>query len=164
MACGMPDDATGMEGIQTALRLTFPGDADAVRLGLEAMRDSPLLRALPEADRGTAEIVLAEALNNIVEHAYAQHAGEIEVCLHRQPFGLTCQIIDSGLPMPDGTPPAGALPPLCEITDLPEGGWGWFLIRSLSQDLTYQREAGRNLLSFRLKGEQSATAEGIVSN
>ena len=32
--------------------------------------------------------------------------------------------------------------------DLPEGGFGWFLIRSLTRDLTYLREDGYNMLCF----------------
>ena len=34
--------------------------------------------------------------------------------------------------------------------DLPEGGFGWFLIRELTHDLTYRRDGSRNHLSFRM--------------
>lgn len=136
-------------------KLTIPGNALAVRDGLRALLDTLLLRSLPEDGRGTAEIVLAEVLNNIVEHAYATHEGEIEVLLQLGQNELRCKISDSGLPMPGGQPPEGKLAPIGAFQDLPEGGFGWHLIRSLSKDLTYRCENGRNLLSFRLDTQQS---------
>lgn len=147
----VPSPAT----VQQLAKVTIPGDQMAVRNGLRALFDTILLRSLPEDGRGTAEIVLAEALNNIVEHAYSSHDGEIEITLHLRQNELVCRISDSGLPMPDEKLPAGLLAPLENITDLPEGGFGWHLIRTLSKDLDYRRENGRNLLSFRLDTQQS---------
>ncbi|MDZ4394423.1 ATP-binding protein [Cypionkella sp.] len=139
----------------TSARLTIPGHQTAVRDGLRALLDTLLLRSLPEDGRGTAEIVLAEALNNIVEHAYAHHDGEIEISLQLRRNELLCKISDTGVPMPGGQLPAGVLAPHVDCADLPEGGFGWHLIRRLSKDLDYRREDGRNLLSFRLDTKQS---------
>lgn len=148
-----------MEGnapnLRSSIRLTIPGHQSAVRDGLRALLDTLLLRSLPEDGRGTAEIVLAEALNNIVEHAYAHHDGEIEIDLHLRQHELLCRITDTGLPMPDGKLPAGLLAPIGSFDDLPEGGFGWHLIRSLTHDLAYRRDSGRNLLTFRLDTQQS---------
>ena len=138
----------------SSTRLTIPGQQTAVRDGLRALLDTVLLRSLPEDGRGTAEIVLAEALNNIVEHAYAHHDGEIEISLQLRHNELLCLISDSGAPIPGGQLPAGLLAPAGDLADLPEGGFGWHLIRSLSNDLVYRREGGRNLLSFRLDTQQ----------
>ena len=131
-----------------AAKLTIPGDQMAVRNGLRALFDTILLRSLPEDGRGTAEIVLAEALNNIVEHAYSSHDGEIEITLQLRQNELVCKISDTGLPMPDEKLPAGILAPLEPPTDLPEGGFGWFLIGHLTQSLTYFRENDRNYVAF----------------
>lgn len=137
-------------------QVIIPADPMAVRDGLRALFDTILLRSLPEDGRGTAEIVLAEALNNIVEHAYARHSGDIEITLRLRGQDLVCSILDSGLPMPRETLPEGRLVSLENTDDLPEGGFGWFLIRTLSHDLDYRRVDGRNLLSFRLVTDQSA--------
>jgi serine/threonine-protein kinase RsbW len=56
--------------------------------------------------------------------------------------------------MPKDGLPEGRLVTLAETATLPEGGFGWFLIRTLSRDLDYRREGGRNLLSFRLDTHQ----------
>ena len=132
-------------------QVTIPGDAMAVREGLKALFNTIVLRSLPEDGRGTAEIVLAEALNNIVEHAYARHPGEIEISLQLRSNELVCRITDTGLPMPDAKLPEGNLVVINDADELPEGGFGWYLIRTLSHDLHYRREDGRNLLCFRLE-------------
>jgi len=103
---------------------------------------------------GSAEIVLAEVLNNIVEHACARAPdGEIALRLSLCGRGVAVCIVDNGaampgLRLPDGRHGQRAL----AAGDLPEGGFGWALIRSLSEDLAYRRECGRNHLSFRLPG------------
>ncbi|MFN4157649.1 MAG: ATP-binding protein [Gemmobacter sp.] len=132
-----------------ALTLVIPGEALAVRAALRALFETLPLKALPEATRGTAQVVLAEALNNVVEHAYAEKHGDIEITLEAAPGGLACLIVDHGCPMPAGSLP-GASPPAADPMDPPEGGFGWYLIRSLSEDLRYSRDGNCNHLSFRL--------------
>jgi serine/threonine-protein kinase RsbW len=137
-------------------RLVIPSNPMAVRQALCDLFDSLMAGPMTEEARITAQIVLSEALNNIVEHAYAQTPGDIEVTVEICPGGLTCRIVDAGLPMPGGELPPGRLAAVSPDGDLPEGGFGWYLIRTLSQDLHYRREEGRNLLTFRI-GQQQYT-------
>jgi serine/threonine-protein kinase RsbW len=136
-------------------KVLIPGEPVAVRDGLRVICSSELARGLSEDDRGTMEIVLAEVLNNIVEHAYSERPGEIEVALKLTFDSLAVSVVDHGLPMPGGDAPSGNLKPIGDFEDLPEGGFGWHLIRTLSRELVYQRENGQNRLSFRLVREQS---------
>lgn len=129
-------------------RFEFGGDAAGVREGLAKMFRRPILARLTEECRGTAEIVLAEVLNNIAEHAYARFSGRIEVMLTAHDTFLFVQTVDQGLPMPGEQLPGGKLGEIKDIQDLPEGGFGWYLIRSLTQELTYSRLDGANHLSF----------------
>ncbi len=124
----------------------------AVRNGLAAAIASLKLLNLPAEEYGTIELVLAEVMNNIVEHAYADtQDGVIELSIQPKERGLYCTFHDTGHPMPDGAVPLGNLSsPSCEIDDLPEGGFGWFLIRDLARDLEYIRENGTNILTFRI--------------
>lgn len=149
-ACAFADDWPDVT------RIVIPGDPMAVRAGLQALFDTIMMRSLPDEGRGTAEIVLAEALNNVVEHAYARHAGDIEITLRLSGSELVCKIVDTGSPMPNGALPAGVLNRLIEGATLPEGGFGWFLIRTLARDLEYRREGSCNLLSFRLETGQTS--------
>jgi serine/threonine-protein kinase RsbW len=129
-------------------RLVIDATVLDVREGLRDLMRCPLVQNLSPDCLGTTELVLAEALNNVVEHAYANYSGQIEVEVRRDPDQLRFHIADKGLPMPGAEPPLGRLPAVGALQDLPEGGFGWFLIRSLSQDLAYRREGERNLLSF----------------
>lgn len=75
-------------------------DAHAVRAGLAHMTAGPPLSRLTPDQRGTVEVVLAEVLNNIAEHAYAGGPGKITVTLGLIGAGLACQVIDDGGAMP----------------------------------------------------------------
>lgn len=131
------------------LRMVFPGTPAAVRDALRAILAAPLLDGLDADARGSAELVLAEVLNNVVEHAYAGAPGDIDLRLGLRPGGLLCLVRDRGRPMPGGDLPEGRLPAI-RPHDPPEGGFGWHLIRSLACDLRYRRAGGRNHLRFRL--------------
>ena len=132
------------------LHLLFPGDAPSVRRALntamavfrEMPVDGPLMAVV--------EIVLAEVLNNVVEHAFGAHGpGVVEIEVEVGPEALRFQVRDDGAPMPGGDVPAGKAQDLdVDDGDLPEGGFGWFMIRELTQDLCYRRIANRNELTF----------------
>jgi serine/threonine-protein kinase RsbW len=125
----------------------------AVRQGLQHLLAQEPLAGISEDARSTAELVLAEALNNIVEHAYAAQDGAIEIAIEMRDDGLDCTIVDHGAPMPGHTLPQGKPQDLSNLDDLPEGGFGWFLIRSIALDLQYQRVQDQNHLRFRLPTE-----------
>lgn len=110
-------------------------------------------RQITTEDAGTLELALAEVLNNVVEHGYASlEPGPIDLRIIRTGAGsLDCRIVDAGVPMPGFTLPNSDVRPLpTDIKALPEGGWGWSMIRELTTDLVYRRENGRNILMFRL--------------
>lgn len=108
---------------------------------------------LPDAARrGEAELVLAEILNNVVEHAYrGLPKGIVQLTAMPCQIGIRFVIADSGLAMPNAAIPDGAAADLgCAPTDLPEGGFGWTIIRQLVEDLQYCREDGVNYTSFQI--------------
>jgi serine/threonine-protein kinase RsbW len=139
------------------MQLTLKSDPIAVRNSLAKLLACPMLRHVDEAARNTAEIVLAEILNNIVEHAYSDQNGKICVTLHQQSRGISVVICDQGRAYPNSQVPQGTLPVVDVIDELPEGGFGWFLIRNLVEKLTYTRQAQCNRLSFVLPMPASAT-------
>jgi serine/threonine-protein kinase RsbW len=135
-----------------SLHIVLAANPDAVRDGLARMMALQPLAGLSGDDRGAAELVLAEILNNVAEHAYSDATGTVAVTLLPVPVGLDCLVVDQGVAMPGNRLPAGKLVagPETPIQDLPEGGFGWHLIRVLTQNLTYAREGGCNRLSFTL--------------
>lgn len=136
------------------LHLTFPASPFAVRDSLAQMLAAPPLSDLPPPLRGMAELVLAEVLNNIAEHAYSAGPGPVSVTLTPVAGGTQCLVVDQGAAMPDGRVPVGNLPSAtAAMEDLPEGGFGWHLIHSLTRDLSYRRTGPCNRLSFLLPNE-----------
>lgn len=124
----------------------FPSTAEAVSETLSQV-STALTRYARTPDPGDMwELALAEVLNNIVEHAYRGQAdGEIHVDMDFGRSKLRVKTLDFGHPMPNGKPPEGAPVDLdVPVMDLPEGGFGWFLIRELADRLEYQREDGAN--------------------
>ncbi|MEX0350906.1 MAG: ATP-binding protein [Paracoccaceae bacterium] len=94
-------------------------------------------------------IALTEALNNIVEHAYSPRApGRIRVSIYAASKVVEIGLSDFGTPLPLRNLSARTLPPP-DPQDLPEGGFGWHLIRTLADQIAYERREGCNHLSLR---------------
>ncbi len=152
---GHAKDQTGpdTEPAGTRFEIVFPGDQMALRQALkEAMT---FLRGLPISQDacGLVEIILAEAINNVIEHAYADDChGIVEFRIEYHGEKLRILILDDGLPMPGGVVPSGPAPSLAgPRDDLPEGGFGWHMIQELTQELHYMRIGNRNRLELSIR-------------
>lgn len=149
-----PDAGAGdrqiTEGV--VVDMSFKATFRWVRRAVHETMDSLEGRGLTAEEMGSVEIVLAEALNNVVEHAYPpDEPGDIKLTLRLRRSGVMVEIRDRGRPMPNGRAPLGNHP-MTEFDHdpMPEGGYGWYLIRELVQDLIYDRRDGENFLVFRL--------------
>lgn len=96
----------------------------------------------------TLRLCIAEALNNIVEHAYEGAEGKpIFADVRFKPDSYEVMLIDEGKPMPGGKLPSGALDfDLDDLDELPEGGFGWMLIHTQMDAVEYERRDGCNVL------------------
>jgi len=139
--------------LETRFALTVDATDENTRGGLLEIqrRLQPLLTNA--GDAATIELVLAEVLNNVVEHAYRDTIdGLIEIRFSHHPDRLKLHIIDQGVAMPSNRLPAGRLASLSvDIADLPEGGFGWHLINELTENLRYQRHNDENHLFFDIR-------------
>ncbi|MGS4945446.1 ATP-binding protein [Meridianimarinicoccus sp. RP-17] len=132
--------------------LTVGASPHGVRAALIQVNGVLCADGVGRDDRGTCETVLAEVLNNIVEHAYGgKDDRNIGVVLSRDRRGLVVEVTDAGAPMPGGCLPDPKAAPLdVARDDLPEGGFGWSVIRDLTAGLEYRRVNGINRLRFRV--------------
>ena len=132
------------------LSARFPATADAVSVELARLLRTLERRGLAEGLRADLAIVLGEVLNNIVEHAVPQGtAGWIEVEVTHAAGRLQVETVDAGAPLPPQLLSGAVLPVMGDTPlDVPEGGFGWVIIHALAKDMTYEREGGRNRLSF----------------
>lgn len=125
-------------------------DEQAARLCICAVLDKLRRTGLANDRAGDVELVLAEAINNIVKHAYADRiAGRIWLHVMLDTDHLIIRLRDDGCPLPaNQIPTARLITPSKEKGILPEGGFGWFLIQSLTSAVRYHRDEGCNLLSL----------------
>lgn len=135
----------------------------AVRAGLRSVQQRLEAWGLLCDCRGRVELVLAEALNNIVEHALDEVPGEeILVRLHLRASHLVVELQDSGRPpaRPGPYPSCHALAAqfLQDVREPPDGGYGLFLIRSLTSDLSLSRRKGQNILRLSIPLEDGSKA------
>ncbi|MEH6830072.1 ATP-binding protein [Sulfitobacter sp.] len=133
--------------------VSIAGTEEAVRNGLAQAMACLAPLHLTADDMGTVELVLAEALNNVVEHALADSPNptKIEIRGHHSAAGLHVTVIDRGAPMPDGATPVAKTPNLdVSICDMPEGGFGWYMIHTLATNVSYARIGASNHLSLHL--------------
>lgn len=138
-------------------RLRLPARLDS----LTALRELALACAaragLPESLVPRLDLVLEEALMNVIDHAYAGVAGgegdmELE-CRAAGPGSLLLILRDWG-PAFDPLHQAGLEQTLeanmeAALEDRSPGGMGLFLIRSMAE-AGYRREDGANVLSLRI--------------
>ena len=138
---------------EPSLVVTLDSSTLSVRAALAEMRAGLAELVLASDAAGTVELVLAEVMNNICEHAYGDASGgRIELAVWNEGDVLAFETRDYGLPMPNGKLPAGLPVPIDRpLDELPEGGFGWYLIRHLTSDLSYARVGHRNELTFRMR-------------
>lgn len=116
----------------------------ADRFGLETKKKFGLL------------VAVEEAFVNICSYAYPDGEGEAEVSCATEGDAFVFEIADSGspfdvlsLPEPDTT---------LDIMEREIGGLGVYFIRRLTDDVSYRRENGKNILRMALRG----TPDGIL--
>ncbi|WP_417260492.1 ATP-binding protein [Celeribacter sp.] len=146
------DDIHAKPAEHAMLCVAMNASNTSVRKALQSLKTALSERGFLPEEITSIELVLAETLNNIVEHAYCDLGeGPINVKISEEPNGLIFQVMDRGRPMPNGQPPLGILAAIDDnIAELPEGGFGWFLIRELAHDLVYEHDGTSNVFSFRM--------------
>lgn len=133
------------------LELEFAADPAATRQALHELRVALNRRGIEPALLSRVEMVLAEVFNNVAEHAYADRpGGPVRLTLRATGAGLVATVADRGAPLPGDRLPDGKLPRAdVPMPNLPEGGFGWYLIHTGTESLMYRREKGKNHLRLR---------------
>lgn len=109
-------------------------------------------------------IVLAEALNNVHEHAYGGGGGPATVRIFtNENDGLVATISDQGMRMNCDELPGQDLPDMGEeLNDMPEGGFGWFMIRQLTRKAEYTATPDGNCLELKFgRGDRLRTMASL---
>ncbi len=121
-----------------------------MREALGLLRAGLVLRGVGNDTCSDAEIAMAEALNNVAEHAYAgRDPGPVEIAVKVDDGGVEFVLSDWGKSMHKSQLPKGKLPDLDVARDvMPEGGFGWFMLYNLTESLSYSRNEDENRLTL----------------
>lgn len=102
---------------------------------------------IPDGTVSRLSLMLDEVLNNIISHGYVgDSGGEIEISFKVLGGAVEVAVADQGIPFNPLTlePPDTGL----SIEERGIGGLGVHLVRSLADDVTYQHEGQRNVLTL----------------
>lgn len=132
-----------------ALRLSIDSRLENIGLAGVAVRAVCDEVGLAGENGYHVELCLVEAVTNCVRHAYDGQAGhEVIVDLHVTADRLELIVRDRGRPLPPER--AGWTPALPDDetppSDLPEGGRGLFLMRTLMDTLEFSTRGGENVV------------------
>jgi sigma-B regulation protein RsbU (phosphoserine phosphatase) len=121
-----------LENLETML--TFINE-EAVSLGFDSKKLNHI------------RLAAEEVLVNVINYAYPDKEGNIEIALiHKRGGGLEVEVKDWGLTFnPLSMPAPDIRAPLHERKI---GGLGIYLVRKLMDEVSYQRQGERNILTF----------------
>lgn len=143
-----PVHPLGAGGVRQ-VRLLADSRLDCTELLTRAVRGMVAAAGLPQRDCAHVELAVAEAVNNVVRHAYHGEPGHpVELLFTLEAGHFTIEVTDEGTPMPERPAPVFDFDPK-DIQHLPEGGMGLFLIHSVMDEVEYRRHGARNCLSMR---------------
>jgi len=128
-----------------AVTLTIDSHLDHVFLVGVAVNRICAAVDLGEQVAGEVEAAVVEAVNNAIEHAYANRPGHrVDVCVRLEPDCMRVQVCDDGPAIPAEAWRAAAAEP----ERLAERGRGLTIMRGFMDEVQYAREAGRNVVTM----------------
>ncbi|HEU18747.1 MAG TPA: ATP-binding protein [Deltaproteobacteria bacterium] len=138
-------------------RIKLPAEIEHVKQFTKFVRNFANGEGFSRRNIESIELVIEEALVNICRYAYNDIKGDMEVaCSTDDDKQLIIQIVDGGKPFniltvsePDLT---------ADITNRELGGLGVLLIRRIADDIKYQRQGNKNVLTLIMndKGKQQS--------
>lgn len=127
------------------VRLTIDSRIDQVHMIGLAIKGICASIPLSEEDSYQVELCIVEAVNNAVEHAYANEAGhEVSVVASFEGGALKLQVLDSGTPMDWESVQKKRE----NASLLDEGGRGFMIMESYMDQVSYGQADDKNVLTL----------------
>lgn len=135
----------------TSIRLVIESRVENVPLvGLAVNRITSHLD-LGDVDPDQVELAIVEALTNVIRHAYRGLPGrEVSLTITICEDHLEFQLCDTGASIPPerlASRPRLRYDPT-DVSSLPEGGMGLFLMHQIMDEVRYERVENRNTLTL----------------
>lgn len=93
-------------------------------------------------------LVLDEAVANVVNYAYPEPGHELQVKMDKVDDQLVVQIVDQGVPF-DPTTESKTPDITLSVEERPIGGLGIFLIKEMMDVVEYERQGDSNVLTLK---------------
>ncbi len=127
--------------------MTLPAQLTSVAQGIAFVANCAIAEGLWPRRVAEIELAVEEALVNICQYAYHNHAGKVEVsCSRGMAQRFLIELIDAGEPFNILTLSSPDL--TGHLDQRPVGGLGVLLICSLVDQVAYRREGNRNILQL----------------
>jgi len=140
------------------LKLLVPNDLAELERVSRELEEFGREHDLSAADVLALNLAVDEVLTNIILYAFPRREDhEVELAVRIEENTLTVEFADSGRPFDPSSVPAPELDAALE--DRPVGGLGLHIVRRLFDDMSYEREDDRNVLTLRRRltpGEPAA--------
>jgi len=138
--------------------ITVPARLESLQGLVKSAVGSALQWGLEGEGLFAAELVAEEALVNVFKYAYPQGEGKVRLRCMGKGDRFVIEVTDWGvpfdataLPAPDVTSP---------LEERPVGGLGVYLIKKMSDEMSYTRENGQNILSIFVRKERTSRETG----
>lgn len=140
-------------------RLTVPGQFEQLAQIAEFVTRAAREAGLTEDDVFHVEMAVDEACSNIIEHAYADRSGDIDLaCRSSAPGALEITIHDSGRPFDPDVVGLPKVDPPADLDELNEGGLGLYFMRKLMDEVRFELGSGQgNTLTMTKRSKQPAS-------
>ncbi len=136
-------------------RIKLAVDSDLGNVSLIGMIINKLCSSIPlsDTDAYQIELCVVEAVNNSIEHAYANEKGhEVEVVFALHPDRLIVDVCDTGKPMDQECLEQKDVSLLeidpNDLDKIPEQGRGLPIMKEIMDSMTYKTENGKNCLTL----------------
>ncbi len=133
-------------------RLTVPGRFEQLARIAEFVTQAARDAGLSDDDVFHVEMAVDEACSNVIEHAYAERAGDIELtCSSPETGRLEIVIHDEGAPFDPDSVPSPKIGNEFNLDALQEGGLGLYFMRKLMDDVRFEFRPGQGNTLFMVK-------------
>lgn len=130
------------------IRLAIDSELGNTALVSRAIARLASVAGFGDKDCSQIALCIAEAVNNSIRHAYHGVEGhDVEAVFRLEADRIVLSVIDTGTPMRE-LPKASLEFDPEELSSVPEGGMGLFIIQSVMDDMNYGSEGGCNTLTM----------------
>jgi serine/threonine-protein kinase RsbW len=127
-------------------QMVFPAKLENLEKMFAFIRDASSRQGFDDQMANKIQIACEEALVNVINYAYPDKQGELELVCVNGTDGLTITISDSGIPFDPLSLPEPDIHAPMEQRRV--GGLGVFMMRKIMNSVTYRREGERNILTL----------------